>query len=113
MQSRNLVREYALKFYQDHQAELEGLRFEQFNASFRITDTQLQALSALAARTGLVADAAGLRRAAPLLRTQLKAHIARIAYGKNAYYTVLAAQDIEFQQALRAIDTSTAQLTGN
>ncbi|QIL76275.1 S41 family peptidase [Hymenobacter sp. HDW8] len=113
LQSRNLVREFALKFYQDHQPELEGLRFEQFNASFRITDTQLQALSTLAARAGLVADAAGLRRAAPLLRTQLKAHIARSAYGKNAYHTVLAEQDVEFQQALRAIDTSTAQLTGN
>jgi len=25
----------------------------------------------------------------------------------------LAEQDIEFQQALRAVDTSTAQLTGN
>jgi carboxyl-terminal processing protease len=113
LQSRNLIREFALKFYQNHQAELEGLRFEQFNTSFHITDSQLQALSALAARSGLATDAAGLRRAAPLLRTQLKAHIARSAYGKDAYYVVLAEQDVEFQQALRAIDTSTAQLSAN
>jgi carboxyl-terminal processing protease len=113
LQSRNLVREFALKFYQDHQAELEGLRFEQFNASFRITDTQLQALSALAARNGLPPDAAGLHRSASLLRTQLKAHIARSAYSKTAYHVVLAEQDVELQQALRAIDTSMAQLSVN
>lgn len=113
LQSRNLVREFALKFYQDHQAELAGLRFEQFNTSFRITDTQLQALSTLAARSGLPADAAGLHRSAPLLRTQLKAHIARSAYGKTAYHIVLAEQDAELQQALRAIDTSMAQLSAN
>ncbi|MCB2406590.1 S41 family peptidase [Hymenobacter lucidus] len=103
LQSHNLVREFALNFYQDHKDELEGLRFEQFNTTFRITDIQLQALAAQAAHDGVPADAAGLKRCTPLLRGQLKALIARSAYGKTAYYQVLRDQDAELQQALRAL----------
>ena len=49
------------------------------------------------------ADAAGLRRSTPLLRTQLKALIARSAYGKPAYFQVLNQDDAEMQQALKAV----------
>ncbi|TGE15258.1 S41 family peptidase [Hymenobacter elongatus] len=106
LQSHNLVREYALNFYQDHRAELEALRFEQFNTTFHISDTQLQAVTAQGVRNGVPADAAGMRRCATLLRGQLKALIARSAYGKTAYYQVLRDQDVELQQALRALGTS-------
>ncbi|OUJ75965.1 S41 family peptidase [Hymenobacter crusticola] len=110
LQSHNLVREFALNFYQEHKAELEGLRFEQFNATFRISDLQLQALSARAQKDGVKLDAVGMRRAAPLLRTQLKAYIARSAYGKAAYYTVLNDQDKEMQQALNALSNTNSLL---
>jgi len=106
LQSHNLVREFALNFYQEHKAELEGLRFEQFNATFRISDIQLQALSARAVNDGVKLDPAGMRRATPLLRTQLKAYIARSTYGKAAYYTVLNDQDQEMQQALHALSNT-------
>ncbi|WP_139925296.1 S41 family peptidase [Hymenobacter sp. DG01] len=103
LQSLNLVREYALTYYQEHKAELDGLRFEHFNQSFRISDVQLQQLAAKAARDGVQPNAADMRRSASLLRNQLKALIARSAYGKSAYYQVLNQEDVEMQQALRAI----------
>ncbi|SEU02847.1 S41 family peptidase [Hymenobacter actinosclerus] len=103
LQSLNLVREFALSYYQDHKTELEALRFEQFGEQFRISDTQLQLLATRAIQSGLPTNAAGLRRCAPLLRTQLKAHIARSAYGKAAYFRVLNHDDAEMQQALNAI----------
>ncbi|SDY19172.1 S41 family peptidase [Hymenobacter psychrophilus] len=103
LQSLNLVREFALSYYQDHKAELEALRFEQFGEQFRISDVQLQLLATRAMQSGLPANAAGLRRCAPLLRTQLKAYIARSAYGKAAYFRVLNHDDAEMQQALSAL----------
>ncbi|GAB3586352.1 S41 family peptidase [Hymenobacter daeguensis] len=108
--SHGVVRAFALSFYQTHKAELEGLRFEQFNATFRISDAQLASLTAQAAQDGVRADAAAVRRCAPLLRNQLKAHIARSAYGLLPYYAVLREQDVELQQALHAVSDSTAQL---
>ena len=108
--SHGVVRAFALNFYQTHKAELEGLRFEQFNATFRISDAQLASLAAQAAQDGVKADANAVRRCAPLLRNQLKAFIARSAYGLMPYYTVLREQDMELQRALHAVSDSTAQL---
>ena len=108
--SHGVARAFALSFYQSHKAELGGLRFEQFNATFRISDTQLVSLAAQAAQDGISTDVAAVRRCAPLLRNQLKAYIARSAYGPVAYYTVLREQDPELQRALHAVSDSTAQL---
>jgi carboxyl-terminal processing protease len=108
--SHGVVRAFALSFYQGHKAELEGLRFEQFNATFRISDAQLASLATQAAQDGVKADANAVRRCAPLLRNQLKAYIARSAYGLMPYYTVLREQDMELQRALHAVSDSTAQL---
>ena len=108
--SHGVARGFALAFYQAHKAELEGLRFEQFNATFRIGDAQLVSLAAQAAQDGVRTDVAAARRCASLLRNQLKAYIARSAYGAVAYYTVLREQDPELQQALHAVNDSTAQL---
>ena len=110
LQARNVPRAVALAFYQAHKTELEGLRFEQFNATFRITDAQLGALAAAAARDGVAPDGAALRRCAPLLRNQLKAYIAQSAYGSVPYYTVLREQDAELQQALHALGDGSARL---
>ena len=108
--SHGVPRAFALNFYQAHKAELEGLRFEQFNATFRISDAQLVSLAAQAAQDGVKADLATVRRCAPLLRNQLKAHIARSAYGVVPYYTVLREQDAELQRALHAVSDNDAQL---
>ncbi|OGX86417.1 S41 family peptidase [Hymenobacter glacialis] len=108
--SHGVARAFALSFYQAHKAELQDLRFEQFNATFRISDAQLVSLAAQAAQEGIRTDVAAVRRCAPLLRNQLKAYIARSAYGPVAYYTVLREQDPELQRALHAVGDSTAQL---
>ncbi|MBD2767140.1 PDZ domain-containing protein [Hymenobacter sp. BT664] len=108
--SHGVARAFALSFYQAHKAELEGLRFEQYNATFRISDAQLVSLAAQASLAGITTNVGAVRRCAPLLRNQLKAYIARSAYGPLAYYTVLREQDPELQRALHLVSDSTAQL---
>ncbi|TYZ13517.1 S41 family peptidase [Hymenobacter lutimineralis] len=113
LQSQNLVREYALQFYQNHKAELEALRFEQFQASFQISAAQLAELADRAEEAGIAPDAAALSQCAPLLSNQLKAHIARSAYGKPAYYMVLNTRDAELQAALQAVADGRAMIAQN
>ena len=108
--AHGVPRAFALRFFQGHKEELEALRFEQFNATFRISDAQLASLAAQAAQDGVSGDVGALRRCAPLLRNQLKAYIARSAYGLVPYYTVLREHDPELQRALHAVGDSTAQL---
>jgi carboxyl-terminal processing protease len=108
LQSHNLVREFALNYFQAHKAELEAQRPEQFLSTFRITDAQLQELAQVAARDGMPANPTSLRRCANLLRNQLKAYIARSAYGKVTYYAVLKEQDMEIQKAIQAVADGSA-----
>jgi carboxyl-terminal processing protease len=110
LQGKGLLRAFALTFYQQHKAELEGLRFEQFNSTFRIDDQQLATLAAQATRDGVKAEPGAARRCAPLLRNHLKAYIARSAYGLVPYYTVLRENDRELQRALTAVNDSTVML---
>jgi carboxyl-terminal processing protease len=110
LQSLGAVPAYALAFYQQHKAELAGLRFAQYQAVFRVTDTELDGLARLAARAGVRPDPVALRRSAPALRASLKACIARIAYGPEASRAVLRDTDLELQQALHVVQDSTAQL---
>jgi carboxyl-terminal processing protease len=110
LQSQGVLRAFALDFFEQHKAELQGMRFEQYQATFRISDTDLVALHAKAVSAGMAANAPALRRCAALLRNQLKACIARSAYGSVAYYTVLGGQDADLQRALQAVNDSTSQL---
>ena len=110
LQSQGVLRAFALEFFERHKAELQAQRFEQYQATFRLSDADLVALHAKALSAGLAPNPAALRRCAPLLRNQLKAWIARSAYGPVAYYTVLASQDADLQRALHAVGDSTAQL---
>lgn len=110
LQGANLVREFGLQLYQEHREELEPLTFEQFRRAFEVSDVQLQALSARAAQQGIRPDASALRRCTPALRNQLKALIARSAYGKDAYYAILRDQDHELIQALQSLQDANARL---
>ena len=110
LQSLGVLHAYALAFYQRHKTELTGLRFAQYQAVFRVTDTELDGLARLAALAGVRPDRAALRQCAPALRTTLKAHIARSAYGPEAARAILRDDDPELQQALHVVQDSTAQL---
>ncbi len=110
LQSLGVVHAYALAFYRQHKAELVGLRFAQYQAVFRVTDTELDGLSRLAALAGVHPNPVALRRSAPALRNCLKAYIARSAYGAEASRAVLRGSDLELQQALHVAQDSTAQL---
>jgi len=110
LQNLGVVRAYALAFYQHHKTELAGLRFAQYQAVFRITDTELDGLTQQARLAGIRPDPVALRRCAPALRNYLKAYIAHTAYGPEAARAILRDNDLELQQALHVVQDSTAQL---
>ena len=110
LQQRGVLRAFALHFYQQHKVELTNLRFQQYQAVFRITDTELDGVGRLATLAGLRPDATALYRCAPAVRTTLKAYIARSAYGPEAARAIFRADDPALQQALHVVQDSTAQL---
>lgn len=98
---KNVLREYALTYYKDHQKELEKMSFAQFRKSFEVTDKMLQDLVKLASRSDVKYNAEQFARSKNLIRNNLKAFIARSVYGNTGFYPVLHEQDEEFQVALK------------
>jgi carboxyl-terminal processing protease len=101
--SKSVLRAAALAFYRQHKGELAGLRPEQFQATFQVSDSELEGVGRLARRAGLTPGSAALRRCAPLVRLYLKAYIAQSAYGAAAARAIWRSEDPELEQALQAV----------
>ena len=99
--NKNVIREYALSYYNDNRKTLEKMPQNRFNKSFMVTDNMLQDMLRVAAQAGVKYDEAQFKRSKELLRNNLKAFIGRSVYGNAGFYPVLHEKDEEFQQALK------------
>ncbi|WP_018476565.1 S41 family peptidase [Pontibacter roseus] len=99
--NKNVLREYALGYYNDNRKTLEKMSFDKFNKSFVVTDKMLQDFRRVAAQSDVAYDEAQYNRSKELLRNNLKAFIGRSVYGNEGFFPVLHEKDEEFQQALR------------
>jgi carboxyl-terminal processing protease len=105
-----VLQAYAQAYYQHHRAELASLRAEQFAATFKLPDADLEGVGRLARQAGLPTNSAALRRCAPLVRLHLKAYLAQNLFGPEASRAVLRAEDAELQQALQSVKDGPALL---
>jgi carboxyl-terminal processing protease len=99
--SKNVIREYALAYYNDNRNDLEKMPMDRFIKSFNVSDKMLQDLLKLAARSEVKYDEAQYKRSQSLLRNNVKAFIGRSLYGNPGFFPVLHEKDEEFQEALR------------
>ncbi len=106
--SKSVLRAYALAFYQQHKAELAGLRPAQYQATFQVPEADVESVGRLAQRAGLPPSSTALRRCAPLVRLYLKAYVAQSAYGPDVARAIWREQDPELQQALQAVKDAPA-----
>jgi carboxyl-terminal processing protease len=107
---QGVLRAYAQAYHQRHCAELASLRPEQFAATFKLADADLEGVGRLARLAGVAATAAAQRRCAPLLRLHLKSYLAQSLFGAEAGRAVLRAEDAELQQALQSVKDGPALL---
>jgi carboxyl-terminal processing protease len=102
--AKNLIREYALNYYHDHRKELEKMPFARFKASFEVNDKMLQDLVKEATALKIPYNQNEFNRSKALLKNNIKAYIARSAYGANGFYPVFHEKDDELKQALLHIN---------
>lgn len=99
--SKNVIREYALSYYNDNRKDLEKMPMDKFIKSFNVSDKMLQDLFRMAAQSEVTYDEAQYKRSQALLRNNVKAFIGRSVYGNPAFFPILHEKDEEFQEALR------------
>jgi carboxyl-terminal processing protease len=107
----NVIREYAFKYYTTHKSSFEKQKFEDYNATFRVSDQMLKEVVNMATNSGVTFNEAEFNRSKEFVRTQIKALIARSAWKSgsvnrlnNEYYQVMAATDEIYQQAVKLFD---------
>lgn len=102
--SKNLVREFALNYYQDHKAELQKMPFDKFKNTFEVSDRMLDNINKEAEDLKIKYNDKEFNRSKNLLKNNIKAYIARSVYGPDGMYPIFNQTDADFQQAIKLFD---------
>ncbi|WP_017733723.1 S41 family peptidase [Nafulsella turpanensis] len=108
----NVINEYTLSYAQDNRKKLEQMGFEKYYKSFDVSEQMLQQLTALGKTREVPFDKAGFAQSKELLRTHVKALIARSIWRNKGYYPIYNQTDEVFQEALKLFDEA-AELASN
>jgi carboxyl-terminal processing protease len=114
--SKNIIREYALRYANENQKKLEKQPFREFVKSFQISDVMLSELVKDASKAGIKPNEKELNLSKSLITSQTKAIIGRYVWGRkqksglnNEVFQVLNPSDNVYQQAVQLF-TQAAQL---
>lgn len=99
--SKNVIREYALAYYNDNRKDLEKMQMDKFIKSFNVSDKMMKDLLKVASQSEVTYDETQYKRSEALLRNNVKAFIGRSVYGNPGFFPILHEKDEEFQEALR------------
>ena len=100
----NVVNEYTLSYVEDHRKKLEQMGFEKFFKSFQVNEQMLQQVAALGKKREVPFDKEGFEHSKELLRTHVKALIARSIWRNEGYYPIYNQTNEVFQEALELFD---------
>ena len=104
LRNNNVIREYALTYFQKNEKKLKKMEFEQFRSDFDIDDKMIEEIISQGEKFGVEYDEVGYTRSETLIKTLVKASIARNAWGREAYYPVINDINEIFQEALDLFD---------
>ena len=79
-------------------------KFETFNDKFEISDEILANMQTLAEQEKIKFDEKQYRKSLPLIKTQLKALIARDLWDMNEYFQIMNTTDSSVLQALKVLN---------
>lgn len=93
-------------YIEKHRQELKNKYkdFKAFDRKFEIDDTFMADVKALAEKEKIVFDEEQYAQSLPLVKTQLKALIARDLWDMNEYFQVMNTTDRTVQQALKVLN---------
>jgi carboxyl-terminal processing protease len=102
---RNLIlREYALSYYDKNKRTLEKMTWEDFRKDFRITQSMLDEIVARGEEAGVEYNEEEFKTSEKLIRTVVKASLARNIWDREKYYPIINEMNETFQIALGLFD---------
>lgn len=103
--SKGLINEFSYKYVDNNRSDLTKYKsFEAFNSNFTINESILNSFVLYAEKNGVKKDSYGLKISDQIIRTQLKALIARQVWKNDGFYPVIQSIDNTLKKALELID---------
>lgn len=113
--AKGVVIQTTMKFVEQHRKELLGKykKFAAFGEKFEVDETLLADMRAMAEKEKITFDETQYQKSLPLVKTQLKALIARDLWDMSEYYQVMNTVDDCVQQALEVLNEAGKWRLGN
>ena len=87
--------------------------FDEFNSGFKINENIYNQFISYAEKNGVKPDAEGMKTSDEIIRTQLKALIARQVWKNDGFYPVIQTLDNTLKKALELIDKKEVAIIGS
>ena len=109
--AKGVVIKFTMKFIEGHRKELAGKykKFESFNEKFIIDDDMMATLREMGDKEGVKFNEEQYQKSLPLIKTQLKALIARDLWDMNEYFQVMNTTNESIQKALEILNSDEYQ----
>ena len=109
--AKGVIMKFTMKFIENHRKDLANQykKFDSFNDKFVINDEMLAALREMGEKEGVKFDEKQYETSLPLIKTQLKALIARDLWDMNEYFQVMNSTNQSVQKALEILNSNEYQ----
>jgi carboxyl-terminal processing protease len=97
----NILREYALEYYQKNQKKLEKMDFEQYRKDFQVDEKMIDDITGMAIKAGVPFDEVGYKKSEKVIKAIVKATIARSVWGRESFYPIINEVNEIFQESLK------------
>ena len=104
----NILREYALEYFQKNQKKLEKMDFEQYRKDFQVDVKMVEDIKSMAERAGVKFDEVGYKKSEKVIKAVVKATIARSVWGRESFYPIINEVNEIFQESLKLFDEAEA-----
>lgn len=111
--NNNVMREYAMIYYDNNKKSFDKMSLKDFKNNFAITDKMLAEIKELGEKSGATFNQQEFNKSKKLIQNSVKAFLARRAWGNEGFYAVLSETDEVFNKALVAFDQAQALERGS
>lgn len=111
LSAKGAIIKFTMKYIENHRKELTNKykKFETYNEKFEIDEDMLATLREMGEKEGVKFDEKQYQTSLPLIKTQLKALLARDLWDMNEYFRVMNSTNESVQKALEILDTNEYQ----
>jgi carboxyl-terminal processing protease len=112
--SKGLVSEFAYNYLDQNRISFQKYNsFEEFNRNFSVNDQLYDKFVSFATKNGIDPDNHDIKFSSEIIRTQLKALIARQKWGNDGFYAVIHSLDNTLKKALELVEKKEVALKGS